>query len=148
MFAPDPNDRDARYLLEMDSLVVGVFTWAEGLKATREVLEIDEGGRRFALQRIGPYAEGHFTLLAGASDLRYLFDWFLRSRDDSAFTSARRSGDVIYLDGTDTERMRWRFKKAQVTEWMGPSFPPAPGEAYGIERLGISHEGVEPIPPR
>ncbi|MHC4391004.1 MAG: phage tail protein [Planctomycetota bacterium] len=146
-FIPDPDDEGARYLIELESLVVGEFSFAEGLQTERELVEVVEGGRKFALARIGPYAEGHVTLTAGAADQAALFDWFSRCRDADAYVSARRNGDVIYMDGQDKERMRWRFRNAQITEWLGPGERPNPGEVYGIERLGISHEGLESIFP-
>ncbi|MFC1706885.1 phage tail protein [Planctomycetota bacterium] len=147
-FVPEENDANARYLLEIDSIAVAVFRLGEGLRSEREVLEIDEGGREFAISRLGPYAKGHITLEEGETDNPDLLLWFETCRDQDIFVSSRRTGHVIYVDGGGRERMRWRFKNARITEWIGPGEPPEPGEVYYVERLGISHEGLEPIPSR
>lgn len=146
LFAPNPDDPDARYLLELDHLVVAIFSAGSGLRPEREITEVEEGGRAFAVARIGPYAKGHIVLERGETDDPTLFRWFVRSRDADAFASCRRSGAVIYVDGEGAERMRWRFRNARITEWYGPPEPPGPGEVYWIERVGISHEGLEPRP--
>jgi phage tail-like protein len=147
-FIPDPDDRDARYLLELEHLVVGVFRVGVGLKSDREILEIREGGRQFAISRLGPYAAGHFRLEAGETDDPALFHWFQKSANADYLATCRRTGLVIYMDGAGATRARWRFKNAQVTEWAGPTELPAPGSSFTIHRIGVSHEGLEPITTR
>jgi phage tail-like protein len=137
----DGRDLGARYLLEIQSIVVGIFHEVVGLSSEREIMELDEGGRADAVRILGPYAKGAFYLVEGESDDPGLWDWMTKSADGT-FASSRRSGCVILVDAFGEERMRWRFRMAAVAEWQGPSDRPR-GETYEIERLGIAHEGVE-----
>ncbi|GIW72964.1 MAG: phage tail protein [Planctomycetota bacterium] len=148
VFIPDPHDRDARYALELDSVLVAFFREAEGLQSEREVVEVRQGGSAVVLHRIGPFAKGLFALIDGESDDESLYQWWVRSGEGAFLASTRRNGSVIYLDGFGEERMRWRFQLAQIVEWEGEA--PRPGEAspYEIDRLVIAHEGLIAAPPR
>jgi phage tail-like protein len=139
---PDPH---ARYLLEIKSLIVAVFKDARGLRAEREVVEIEEGGRELAVKKLGPYAQGTFTLIDGQSDDNDLWRWQEGSRDGGIFVSSRRSGCVILVDRFGDEKMRWRFRLGAVTEWAGPTEEPPPGKPYEIERMAVTHEGLEAV---
>ena len=77
------TDRGARYLLEIGSIVVGVFKEAEGLSSEREVIEIEEGGRPEAVKRLGPYAQGAFWLVDGETDDYGLWEWMDKGRVSS-----------------------------------------------------------------
>jgi len=140
-----PDDPAGRFLLEIDDQVAGVFGRAVGLRPEREIHYIQEGGQRFATARLGPYAQGHFALEVGTSDALGLFEWFDHSRNSDAFVSARRTGHVVQVDAAGKVLGRWRFRNAQITEWVGLGAKPEPGEVYQVDRVGISHEGLEPI---
>jgi phage tail-like protein len=142
-FQHSDDDPEARYLIEIEHLVVGVFREAEGLHAKRERLDIQEGGRTEVLSRLGPYVEGVFTLRDGEADVPDLFRWMERGRGGAVFASSRRSGAVILVDGAGQELMRWRFKMGVVSDWEGPAREPAPGETHAIEKIEIAHEGLE-----
>ncbi|RME76942.1 MAG: hypothetical protein D6776_00360 [Planctomycetota bacterium] len=147
LFVPDPTDRDARYALEIDSLLVAVFRRAEGLRSEREIVQIRQGGSHIVLHRMGPFAKGCFALEEGESDSDELYGWWQRAREAEYLVSGRKTGCVFYVDGHGRERMRWRFRLGQIIEWEGE--PPSHwGEPYEIERLVIAHEGLEPLPPR
>jgi phage tail-like protein len=139
---PDPG---ARYLVEIDHLVVGVFREAEGLSSERERLEIEEGGREELVRRMGPYMKGAFTLLDGEADDPELFRWMEKGRDGGALLSSRRSGSVILVDAAGQEVARWRFRMGVVTDWEGPQHAPEPGEPFRIERIEVVHEGLEMV---
>jgi phage tail-like protein len=145
LFEPDPEHPDRRFLLELDGVVVGVFVAGRGLKAERDLTYVDEGGRSFAIARIGPFAKGHVVLEDGACDQESLYAWFLRSRDGDYFASSRRTGEILYVDADAEPLYRWRFKNARITEWVGPEDRPKSGELYFVDKLGISHEGLEPV---
>ena len=51
-----PRDPHERYLVEIQSLVVGVFKEAEGLDPAREIMEFEEGGRDDLVAIPGPYS--------------------------------------------------------------------------------------------
>lgn len=138
-------DRNARYLVEIQSLIVGVFKGASGLDPEREVTEIEEGGRSAPAKKLGPYAKGAFTLLDGEADDTALFKWYEQGRDGAVFASSRRSGAIILVNGFGEELMRWRFRAAVVTDWRGPADSPEPGERYEVESIEITHEGLEPV---
>lgn len=140
-----PRDPHERFLVEIQSLVVGVFKEADGLDAGREVLEIEEGGREEKIAVPGPYAQGTFTLREGETDDLELFRWYEKSRDADHLASSRRSGAIILVDGLGRERMRWKFRTAVITSWEGPSQPPRPGKPFQIETLEIAHEGLETV---
>ncbi len=143
-----PRDPHERYLVEIQSLVVGVFKEAEGLDMERETIEVEEGGRAEPIAVPGPYAKGTFVLREGETDDLELFRWYEKSRDADYLVSSRRSGSVILVDAAGRERMRWRFKAAVITTWEGPTQPPRPGRPFEIESVEIAHEGLEPVLPR
>ena len=145
LFDEAPAGADARYLLEIESLIAGVFCEADGLESRFDLMELDEGGVEHARKLLGPYAQGTFYLRDGTSDDALLYDWYDRSVGASVFASSRRTGNVILVDASGEERMRWRFRMALVTEWDGPAERPVPGSAYAIERIGVTHEGLELI---
>ncbi len=137
------SDPGARYLVEIDHLVVGVFREAEGLSAEREQIELEEGGREEIVRLFGPYVKGRFTLRDGEADDPELYVWMEKNKGGSVLASSRRSGSVILVDGSGEEIMRWRFRMAVVAGWEGPERPPQPGEPFRIERLDVVHEGLE-----
>jgi phage tail-like protein len=144
-----PADTGLRYLLEIESLIAGVFREARGLESKREMLELDVGGLEHARKLLGPYAQGTFYLSEGETDEPFLYDWWKKSEGGSVFSSARRTGNVILVDASGEERMRWRFRLALLTDWEGPeSRPEPPGSRYEIARLGVAHEGLELVPRR
>ena len=138
-----PRDPHERYLVEIQSFVVGVFKEADGLETHREMLDVEEGGREEALTIPGPYAEGTFVLREGEADDLELYSWYEKSRDADHLASSRRSGCVILVDGAGRERMRWKFRTAVITHWEGPDRPPRPGKPFEIEAMGVAHEGLE-----
>jgi hypothetical protein len=147
-FTPDPHDRDARYALEIDSLLVAVFRSADGLKSERDIVRIQQGGAHHVLHRMGPFAKGAFALEDGESDNAELYRWWLMAHEAQYLVSGRKTGCVFYVDGFGHERMRWKFRMAQIIDWQGDPGPEHYGEPYEIERLVIGHEGLEPVPPR
>jgi len=140
-----PRDPHERYLVEIQSLVVGVFKEAHGLDAEREEVEIEEGGREERISVPGPYAQGSFVLREGETDGPELYRWYEKSRDGDHLASSRRTGAVILVDGRGVERMRWRFRAALISVWEGPQKPPRDGRPFTIEAIEITHEGLEPV---
>ncbi len=140
-----PRDPHERYLVEIQSLVVGVFKDADGLDAGRELTELDEGGREDRVAIAGPFAQGVFTLREGETDDLELWRWYEKSRDADHLASSRRSGSIILVDGAGREKGRWQFRTAGITGWAGPLAPPRPGRPFAIETLEIAHEGLEPV---
>ena len=138
-----PVDAHSRYLVEIKSLVVGVFKEAHGLVSEREVIEIEQGGSEYAQKKLGPYAQGSFILREGETDDLELWNWHEASVDGGVFASGRRSGAVILVNGAGDEIARWKFRAAAVTEWSGPVEKPTAGKAYEIEALEVTHEGLE-----
>lgn len=144
-FAPDPDDFAARYMLELDGVVVAMFAGAEGLKSEREILQVHEGGRQGLVQRLGPFARGWLALTEGEADDHALIGWVQDSVNADYMASSRRTGCILYVDGNGQERRRWKFRRAHVVEWVGPAEIPAPGFPYEVEDLVIAHEGLEEI---
>ncbi len=138
-------DTGERYLVELESLVVAIFKRCEGLTARRQVIEVQEGGREKPVKRLGPYAEGAFTLLEGEADGPDIFRWYERGREADHMASSRRSGSVILVDRRGLEVARWKFRHAMVSGWDGPAEAPDPAEPYAIGRLEVTHEGLEMV---
>jgi phage tail-like protein len=144
----DPSASGARYLLEIESLIAGVFREAHGLESRREVTELEVGGLEHARKLLGPYAKGTFYLAEGGSDDPLLFDWWRKSEAGSVYSTSRRTGNIILVDAAGEERLRWRFRLALVSDWKGPEERPQAGVPYAIELCGIAHEGLELVPRR
>lgn len=142
-----PRDPHARYLVEIQSIVVGVFKEASGLDVGRDVLEVEEGGREDRISLPGPYSEGSFVLRDGEADDLELYRWWEKSSVADHLASSRRSGAVILVDGSGRELMRWKFRTALLSAWEGPGpdRPPRPGKAFTIDAMEIAHEGLEMV---
>ena len=69
------------FFIELSGLIVGLFTACEGLKVSREVKEVREGGVNNYVHKLpGPLSFDNITLKRGMSLSRSLWDWMMQGR--------------------------------------------------------------------
>jgi phage tail-like protein len=68
-----------------------------------------------------------------------LWNWMLEAQRGRV---RRVEGSVVLLDENRQEVMRWNFKRAWPSKWVGPSLN-AKNNEVAMETLEISHEGLD-----
>jgi phage tail-like protein len=128
------------FLVEIDGIAQAAFHEASGFDSTIDVVEHREGGDNLTPRKLpGMTKHGPITLKWGLTDSADLYNWH---RDAVKGNLQRKSGSIVLLDRSGTERVRWNFVNAWPSKWTGPSFT-AEGTDVAIETLELVHEGIE-----
>lgn len=133
-----------RFLVEVDSAVVGGFMECSGLTAETEVEEIQEGGEnRFRHKLLKGTKYGNLTLKRGLTDSTVLWDWFRARSEDEAFDKGKRKSLAVILwnESTKDQVWRWDFRDAFPLKWVGPDLKAETG-AISIETVEFGHSGI------
>ena len=129
-----------RFRVEIDGIQQAGFSECSAIGSHLEVVEYREGGETATVRKlVGKASYPDITLKWGTTDSHELYDWHLAAvRGDVT----RRTGSVVQLDDTGTEKMRWHFYQAWPSKWDGPSFS-AKGNDVSIQTLTLSCERIE-----
>jgi len=139
---------DARFLVEIDSLVVAGFSEVSGLEVELETEEYAEGGVNTHTHSLPTrFDYPNLVLERGVTDSRALWQWI---EDALNGRIERKSGRVILLDSIGQEQWGWEFHEAYPAKWSGPELD-ADRASVAIETLELTHNGItvmEGLPPR
>jgi phage tail-like protein len=139
---------DARFLVEIDSLVVAGFSEVSGLEVELETEEYAEGGVNTHTHSLPTrFDYPNLELERGVTDSRALWQWV---EDALNGRIERKSGRVILLDSIGQEQWGWEFHEAYPIKWSGPELD-ADRASVAIEALELTHNGItvmEGLPPR
>ena len=131
-------NKDARFKVALDQVEVAEFTQVRGLKATKEVLEYQEGGINERFHKlIGGTRFAPIELSFGTSSSLELYDWVKKALDG---TIERKNGSIMALNQDGTVVARWEFREAWPMRYDGPKFE-HPGAEVAIGRLVLAHNG-------
>ena len=129
-----------RFLVELQSLIVGGFSEVSGLQAETEIEEIREGGVNdyvHKLPKITKYP--NITLKRGITDCDTLWKWH---QDVVNGKVERKTVFVVLMDGEGNEKWRWSFERAYPVKWQGPDLK-ADSSAVAVETLELAHNGIK-----
>jgi phage tail-like protein len=127
--------RGFNFLVEIIGVTQAGFQECGGLDTQTAVIDYREGSDKSNhLRKIpGMNSFSAISLKRGITDSKDLWDWYQKGD--------RRTGSIILLDETGTEKARWTFSEAWPSKWTGPAFN-ASGNAIAIESLEITHEAL------
>jgi len=129
-----------RFLVELQSLIVGGFSEVSGLQAETEIEEIREGGVNdyvHKLPKITKYS--NITLKKGITDCDTLWKWH---QDVVNGKVERKTVFVVLMDSEGNEKWRWSFERAYPVKWQGPDLK-ADSSAVAVETLELAHNGIK-----
>ena len=127
------------FLVELDGITRAGFRECAGLDSSNDPIEYREGTDVRVTRKLpGLTRHSSITLRWGSSDDVELWEWRKKAMDGNV---ERKNGSIVLLDETGAEKLRWNFRDAWPSRWMGPSFN-ATGSDVAIETLEIVHEGL------
>jgi len=129
-----------KFRVELEGIQQMGFTECSSIGSHLEVVEYREGGDPLFVRKLpGKVSFPDITLKWGMTDNQELYKWHL---DVTKGNIKRKSGSVVQLDDTGTEKLRWNFFNAWPSKWDGPAFN-AKGNDVAIETLTLTCERVE-----
>jgi phage tail-like protein len=133
----------SRFVLEVESLVVGAFAEVSGLERQLETEEYQEGGVNTHSHAL-PTRAGSPNLVCkrGMTDSQVLWEWARNAADGQV---VRKSGQVFLLDASGTPTWGWAFADAYPVKWTGPDLQADQG-AVAVETLELTHDGITAVP--
>lgn len=138
---------DYRFLVEVDSLIVGGFSTVSGLEASMEPESYEEGGVNAYTHQLPTRMEyENLVLERGLTDDTQLWSWFERVTNDPPRPGEQRRKTVrIFLqDTTGAESWGWECREALPVRWAGPELNASEG-SVAIEELEFAHHGLSRI---
>lgn len=131
-----------RFVVEIDSLIVGGFSEVTGLERELETEEYNEGGvNRYTHSFPDRMTYPNLTLKRGMTDSDVFWNWL---QGVEYGVVERKDGRVLLLDSTGTEVWGWAFRQAYPVKWTGPELR-ADESAVAIETVELTHKGVSTI---
>lgn len=138
---------DYRFLIEIDSLIVGGFSEVSGLEVKMEPESYEEGGvNRFTHQLPTRLKYENLVLKRGLTNDMQLYAWIKSATNDPPTPDRLRRKTVrIFLqDSTGTESVGWECREALPVRWAGPELAADEG-AVAIETLELAHHGLSTV---
>ena len=102
------------FSVEIDGVTAGSFKAVDGLEASVEVIEFQDGPDLLARKRPGRCKFGDVTLKKGYIINKQLQEWWENVRNGKY---DRRSVSIILQDNTGEEQMRWNLFEAFISKW-------------------------------
>ena len=139
---PDEFMLTCRYLVEIDgSEIETYFQEMDGLSATIEVLEYQEGGENTKTHKLlGQTKYGNIVLRRGVTKSLKVFDWIKKCIEGKAIE--RKTGAVILCNKKGDPVVRYTFDRAWPCRYEGPALTSLSSE-LAIETFEIAHEGLK-----
>ena len=107
------------FVVEIDGVSAGAFKAVDGIEASVEVIEFQDGPDLLARKRPGRTKFGDVTLKKGYITNRQLQEWWENVR---AGKYDRRSVSIMLQDNSGDEIMRWNLFEAFISKWKMSSF--------------------------
>lgn len=135
-----------RFLVEVDSLVVGGFSEVSGLAVRMKPRTYEEGGVNTYTHKLPTrYEHPNLVLKQGLTDAHELWDWMQEAVADvpvpTPRSSLRKNVRVLLQDGTGVESWGWEFRDAYPVSWEGPELRADQG-TVAVETLELAHRGL------
>jgi phage tail-like protein len=144
VFGPLDPAPEWKYWIEIDGLIGGSFAECSGIKATREVKEMTEGGRNWAVHKMpGRTTYGDITLRKGVTFSIELWEWMFEGNEDG--TIKRHDVTIIHYSNYFNLPARWyNIYNCFPVAWELSSLR-ADSNALAMESLTLTFERFEPV---
>jgi len=127
-----------RFLIEIQSLIVGGFSSVSGLQAETQLEEYREGGVNDFVHKLKKETKyPNLTLKRGITDSRVLWNWY---RNVVRGIVERKNVHIVLIDKEGQEKWIWNFMEAYPVKWAGPEFS-ADGNTVAFETIELAHRG-------
>jgi phage tail-like protein len=129
------------FLIDIDGITEAGFMEASGLTTDTDPIDYREGNdNKLTVRKLsGLRKYTNITLKRGYTQDKRLWDW---RKEIINGTVKRRSADIILLDETRTEVMRWRISEAWISKWESGPFNAKTNDVL-LETVELTHEGLE-----
>jgi phage tail-like protein len=128
-----------RFLVEVESLVVGGFQEVTGLQAELEADDYREGGNNDFVHSLPKGTKyPRLVLKRGITDSDTLWKWQVKVRGGRI---ERRTVHIVLLDEEKERKWDWRCVEAYPSKWSGPDFK-SDTAAIAIEAIEFAHHGI------
>ena len=129
------------FLVEIDGVPRAGFTECSGLTTDTDAIDYREGADMTLNVRklSGLRKYTNIVLKRGYTQDKGLWDW--RKKIINGITE-RRSADIILLDETRKEVLRWRIREAWISKWDSGPFNAKTNDVL-VETIEMMHEGLE-----
>ncbi|MEB3216062.1 MAG: phage tail protein [Nostocales cyanobacterium 94392] len=128
------------FLVEIDGINRAGFMECTSLSTETDVIEYREGADISTMRKIkGLDKYAAITLKGGMLQDTSLWNWRKQIINGQV---ERKSADIILLDESRDEVMRWRLREAWITKWEGGPFNAKTNDVL-VETVEIVHEGME-----
>lgn len=129
-----------KFSVEMEGILVGLFTECEGLAMEREVFEIKEGGTNDFIYKLpGRAKQTNIRLRRGVTFSHDLWDWFQNGL--RAGKVKRVNLSILVGDVSGLQVQHWDVISAWPVKYEGPELK-ADSIQAALELLEIAHHGV------
>jgi phage tail-like protein len=127
-----------RFLVEIDSTIVGGFSEISGLQAETQVEDYREGGvNDFVHKLTKETTYPNLILKRGITDSSVLWNWY---RDVVSGTIERKNVYILLLDSEGQPTWTWNILDAHPIKWVGPELT-ADGNTVAFESIELVHKG-------
>lgn len=132
------------FLVEIDGVKRAGFTEVTGLQTDTDSIDYREGADLTLNVRklLGLRKHPVIVMKRGYTKNRELWNW---RRDIINGTVKRRSADIVLVDETRAEVLRWRVREAWISKWESGPFN-AKTNDVAVETIELQHEGLQLVP--
>jgi phage tail-like protein len=127
------------FIVEIDGVAAGSFKAVDGLEASVEVIEFQDGADLLPRKRPGRTKFNDVTLKKGYIVNKQLQEWWENVRNGKY---DRRAVSIILNDNTATEIMRWNLFEAFISKWKMSGFD-GKGNDVLQEEVTLSFENMQ-----
>ena len=128
-----------RFAIDIQGMLVAVFTECNGLSAEVEIEPYSEGGLNDYEHKLpGRTKYSNVTLKSGVASSIDLWDWFHSAATGSII---RKDLSIVLYQQDQREFMRWNLVQAWPTQWQGPDFT-AGSTDIAVHSLELAHNGI------
>ena len=139
---PKEELTSCRFSIDIEGLILAVFTECSGLSGEVEVETYQEGGLNDYEHKLpGRTKYGNVTLKSGVANAVDLWDWFQRGATGNVI---RRDLSIVMYAQDHGEAMRWNLLQAFPVQWQGPDFT-AGSTDIAVHSLELAHNGISHV---
>lgn len=137
---------DYRFLVEVDSLIVGGFSEVSGLSVSVQTKSYQEGGVNAYTHTLPTrFEHDPLVLKRGLVDDTEFWEWTQAAINDPPGEGpSRRTVRVFLHDSIGQESWGWQCRDALPVQWTGPDLDASDG-AVAIETIELAHRGLSRI---
>ena len=130
---------NARFIVEIEGLVLGGFSKVSGLDIQTELEPVKEGGVNYTTWQLpGQTSFTDIVLENGIADYSQLWPWYF---DVINGKITRRNGTIYLVDNLGNKSIWWDFLDAFPHNWKGPTFD-ASQASVAVQEITLAHHGL------